>query len=811
MKTILVSGIISLLSIQCLAAVDDELASIRATFFDREYSSAIKQLDALILGLSSPDARDGFAHLRIETTKGDEEQADYPLYLKCLAQFYEKDFSNAIGSCEQFLSKYQESSWYRKAIFLKAQCHIQLKQFKEAEEIYEAEAKRLLSAARKEEIASVYVRFAEALSRKPAKDELDAPPPNYEIEGLDIALIAPDKTWEYQVKDYQKYKLFSQEIEIPMEGAGVPLNKGGQGVVYAVNISETDLEATTLLIRSDIDTIIKTSRKEVLVFAEDMLKGEPAPKAKVLVSDGTKVIYEGETEDDGVFHKKLDELKQASQASVFVIRDGSVASNLLDISELNLSKGLSSRGYLYTDRPAYRPGQKVSIRGIIRDVKEGSYLVSAGAIYKLSVLDSQGRLIREEEVKLSDFGTFHIEMKLDESVPVGDYRITAQLLDDDGSERAQSRSYTGDFQVQKCQLEKMKLAIDFPQRVYFRGEKIEATFTASYYYGAPVANRPIKYTLPNGQSYTEETDAEGKLKVVFDTAYSQPGTMLSFSGSIEGENVLVADTVYLAHLGFSIKVKPSAEVVLSGETFDVSVETVAADGKPVGKELTLTLFRKTKQRAHPILSQIPWLVESQPMQTAEVKVEEHNITTDAKDGKGRIQLDLEKGGVYVLRASGVDRFDQPVSGEGSVTISDDEDAVKLRIFTEKANLKVGSKEKIRIHSRVGEGKRNVLFFRKAVFAKKYKNALVTFEGEGIISYRILRLKENWNDIEFAVGHEHFPNFYMAVAVMEGRKLRTAGKEFTVERQLIVSIKPAKETYLPGEEAEIEIFATDAPG
>ncbi|MBC8230938.1 hypothetical protein H8E77_15410, partial [bacterium] len=55
------------------------------------------------------------------------------------------------------------------------------------------------------------------------------------------------------------------------------------------------------------------------------------------------------------------------------------------------------------------------------------------------------------------------------------------------------------------------------------------------------------------------------------------------------------------------------------------------------------------------------------------------------------------------------------------------------------------------------------------------------------------------------------NFYLAVAVMEGRKLRTAGKEFTVERQLIVSIKPAKETYLPGEEAEIEIFATDAPG
>ena len=124
-----------------------------------------------------------------------------------------------------------------------------------------------------------------------------------------------------------------------MDLSAVPAQAGGAGV-YAVNISEEDLEATTLVIRSDIDAIIKTSKKEVLVFAEDMLKGEPAPKAKVLVSDGAKVIYEGETGDDGVFQRKLDELKTAGQVSVFVVKDESVASNLLDISELNLSRGL---------------------------------------------------------------------------------------------------------------------------------------------------------------------------------------------------------------------------------------------------------------------------------------------------------------------------------------------------------------------------------------------------------------------------------------------------------------------------------------
>ena len=161
MKTFLVLGFISLLSIQPLAAADEELSVVRTAFFDREYSRAIKQLDTLIAG-------------------GNEERQDYLLYLKCLGHFYEKDFSSAIANCERFLSKYKESDWHWKAVFLKAQCHLRLKQFREAEEIYETEAKRLLSSARKEEVASAYVRFAEALSRKPAKDELDAPPPNYE-------------------------------------------------------------------------------------------------------------------------------------------------------------------------------------------------------------------------------------------------------------------------------------------------------------------------------------------------------------------------------------------------------------------------------------------------------------------------------------------------------------------------------------------------------------------------------------------------------------------------------------------------------
>ena len=53
----------------------------------------------------------------------------------------------------------------------------------------------------------------------------------------------------------------------------------------------------------------------------------------------------------------------------------------------------------------------------------------------------------------------------------------------------------------------------------------------------------------------------------------QPGHRLHFRGTILGENVSVRAHVMLAYLEFSIAVKPDADLVLSGEPFDVTVRT----------------------------------------------------------------------------------------------------------------------------------------------------------------------------------------------------------------------------------------------
>ena len=76
----------------------------------------------------------------------------------------------------------------------------------------------------------------------------------------------------------------------------------------AVTVSSKALEATTMVVQSDLDVIVKSSRDEVFVFAENMLSGKPWPGVRLLVSNGREVIGEALTGEDGVFQKSYKDL-----------------------------------------------------------------------------------------------------------------------------------------------------------------------------------------------------------------------------------------------------------------------------------------------------------------------------------------------------------------------------------------------------------------------------------------------------------------------------------------------------------------------
>ncbi len=221
------------------------------------------------------------------------------------------------------------------------------------------------------------------------------------VEGLDISLIDPDQTIEYKVPKYAEHQRLESEIEVPLPAAKAEAKEQpSKSGVMAVTVTSKTLEATTLVIQSDLEIVVKSSRDEVFVFAQNMLTGKAWPKAKLLVSNGQQVYAESATGDDGVLQQSYKELKSAGDVRIFAVADGNVASNVVSLDGLSVAQGLADRGYIYTDRPAYRAGQIVHVRGILRRASDDNFVIEIGKKYTLEIFDPRNRSVWQEEVKL---------------------------------------------------------------------------------------------------------------------------------------------------------------------------------------------------------------------------------------------------------------------------------------------------------------------------------------------------------------------------------------------------------------------------
>jgi hypothetical protein len=735
------------------------------------------------------------------------------------------------------------------------------------------------------------------------------------VEGLDIALIDPDKSFEFKVPGYAKYQELESTVEVPLPGGPQGSPKAG---VMAVTLSSKTLEATTLVIQSDLDVIVKTSRDEVFVFAENMLTGKPWPGVRLLVSNGRQVLTEGTTGADGVLRVavtatadaappaepaaasrviptpplppapkpgpatqdpfgspptpnagpepappqapvpapsapappsglpgaagpvglkappavakapplppvegqgvrgptaprlkaavpqavSLRIMQDAQDIRVFAVAEGNVASSMVGLQGVGVAAGLTDKGYVYTDRPAYRAGQWVHVRGCLRHAADDRYIIEQGKKFTVEVFDSRNRLVRQEPVQLGDFGSFHVHFALPATSPQGQYRVLVH--DEQGKQ-----NYQGTFQVHQYQIEPIHLLVDAPRTVYYRGEEIEGTIRAAFYYGAPLAGREVRYQLADQRQFTATTDAKGEVKFKLPTREFSETQILPLVVTLPERNLSTTLNLVLATRGFSVGVSTVRPVYVAGETFEAKLSVHDAENKPLAQKLVLRVLERT-------------VVEGK---VGERPVEEFPIESD-KEGIARKTLKLEKGGSFVLRAEGTDRFHNAVSGQAVVQISDEEDAVRLRILADAHTFKVGDTGKLQLHWR-----------------EEPALALVTFQGARVLDYRLVSLAKGANELVIPMTAALAPNFELAVAVMtDPRPDRDAAKPqakepagakpqaakrpivrfheatspFTVERDLRVAltVKPkgdAKGPARPGDEVEVALVTTDLQG
>ncbi|NNE00392.1 MAG: tetratricopeptide repeat protein, partial [Pirellulaceae bacterium] len=469
------------------------------------------------------------------------------------------------------------------------------------------------------------------------------------LETLDIALIDPDEQFDHSVDNYKEYQQSEEDIELPIDGPGVT----------AVTVSSEELEATTMVVVSDLDMIVKSSRNEMFLFVENMRTGKPAEGVSVLISDGSDVFAEEITSEDGIVQKPYDELKSVGDLRVFAVQQGHMASTVNNLQGLDFSVGLTPRGYLYTDRPAYRSGQLVNIKGIVRWVDHDRFTFRSGETFKLDVYDARGRQLQTKEVVLNDYGTVNSNIILPEFAPQGDYRVHLHRASAGEADAIGELSFETQFKVTQYKLEPVQIEIDLDKDVYFRGEKVKGTLSLKYYYGTPLAGETIEYHFgPDSELFTAKTDDNGEVEIELDTQRFSESQPLDLAVNDRERGLTQTHRIYLATRGFAITGSTVREVYINGESFETLFKVVDPAGKPVQTDLKIEVYRQTSIRDR----------------LGEKLVQTHQVSTDAKRGEARQVVELDDGGVYFVRATGVDQFDNKVSGQVQVAISGDKDA-----------------------------------------------------------------------------------------------------------------------------------------
>src|SRR5438552_16683995 len=257
--------------------------------------------------------------------------------------------------------------------------------------------------------------------------------------------------------------------------------------VYLVEAVRGDLRAYTVLMVSDIVMITTTGRSGIMTFVVDRSTGEPIPDAEV-----SMLTREGEpahetntikTNADGIAELPV-KGGRAENLRVLTRSGADVA-----FTVPNFYYGVDREqwsGYIYTDRPVYRPGHTVHFKAIFRLRGAVGYQVPSARNVSIEIKDSEQKSIYRKALNTSANGTIQDELALAPLTALGSYYIEAR-----GAEYIMS----GSFEVEEYKKPEYEVRVTPSKSRVLQGESVNAVIEARYYFGEPVSGAKVKYAV----------------------------------------------------------------------------------------------------------------------------------------------------------------------------------------------------------------------------------------------------------------------------------------------------------------------------
>lgn len=267
---------------------------------------------------------------------------------------------------------------------------------------------------------------------------------------------------------------------------------------YLLTITAEGQTADQLLvIITHYKLVLKSSPERLWVWATDFAGNNAKDLHIRLYTEDGSIQREGQTGSDGIFSTSLP--KDTKPALVTAMSDDGdlTAAGFSYLwqeseyywwgwqSEPQLPRYL--RGYVYTERPIYRPGQTMHFKAIIRGDDDVHYtLPREGTPALARVLDARGNEVQRQELALNAFGTLNGSFGLGDGAMLGDYTIEVTVA---------GETFLGTFKVYEYIKPEYKVDLSLDANSYADGDKIKIEVDARYFFDQPVARAKVNAAI----------------------------------------------------------------------------------------------------------------------------------------------------------------------------------------------------------------------------------------------------------------------------------------------------------------------------
>jgi uncharacterized protein YfaS (alpha-2-macroglobulin family) len=614
--------------------------------------------------------------------------------------------------------------------------------------------------------------------------------------------------------------IVSETQQLPIDG----LSSG----VYLIEATDNTYKAYTVAIVTSIAVVERVSNGQASLYVADRKTGAPIEKANVSLWANSKQQSRGQTGSDGLASLAMTESVAGPSPTTggpqpenvwILARHGSDAALVTPWDyTFAAAPAMDLTAFIYTDRPVYRPGHTVHIKGILRKEIHDALDLPDVKTVKLTVTSADNKVVLQQDAPVSAHGTVTADLSLASDASLGYYFI-----------RLGVSAGMGSFYVEEYKKPEYQVTVKPAAQRTLQGNQIQATIEARYFFGEPVANAKVKYVVHTSTHYwwdedeaddseaggegadasasdesdstygaTEQQehegilDANGRLTITLPTAIDpkhqdQDYRIEARVTDAANREVAGHSTVLATYGSFRVSVEPTSYVYKSGDPVRVKVTAQDYDNKPIPTAV------------HIGVNLIKW--DSVTHQRSETSVASRDAQTGA-DGTALVDLPINTNasGDFEVTASAQTPENRTVEGKTWVWIWNNagewyNQNTQAQIVADKKTYQVGDTAHLLLVTGLNESW-----------------AVVTAEGNSVQSRQVIHATSQSFAFDIPITKLAQPNLVVSAVIVHDNQLITAQKSLKVplvERTLTITATPSKPKYLPGEKGSFDVFAVDS--